>query len=77
MATGSAGMGSDDGAEELLREEGTGTETGDGELGAATLIGDGEDAVGKQGWEELTAAGSGAALFPLFMKSRRQKLNYS
>ncbi|CAL1390154.1 unnamed protein product [Linum trigynum] len=68
-------MGSDDGTEELLREEGTGTETGDGELGAATLTGDGEDADGKTGREELTAAGSGVALLHLFTKSRRRKLN--
>ncbi|CAL1400016.1 unnamed protein product [Linum trigynum] len=44
MATGSDGTGSDDGAEELLLEEGAGMETGDGKLGAATLTGDGDDA---------------------------------
>ncbi|CAL1354557.1 unnamed protein product [Linum trigynum] len=75
MATGSAGTGSDDRVEELLLEEGTRTYTGDGELGAATLTRDGDDADGNPGWEVLTAAGSGAALLPLFTKSRRQKLN--
>ncbi|CAL1355821.1 unnamed protein product [Linum trigynum] len=68
-------MGGDDRAEELLLEEGTGRETGDGELGAATLTGDGDDADGKPGREVLTAAGSGAAHLPPFMKSRRRKLN--
>ncbi|CAL1390286.1 unnamed protein product [Linum trigynum] len=75
MTTGSTGTGSDDRAEELLLEERTGTETGDGEPGAATLTGDGDDADGKTGREVLTTTGSSAALFPLFTKSRRRKLN--
>ncbi|CAL1405131.1 unnamed protein product [Linum trigynum] len=64
MATGSIVSGSDDRAEELLREvgTGTGTETGDGELGVAMLTWDDDDAEVKPGREVLTAAGSGAAL---------------
>ncbi|CAL1383937.1 unnamed protein product [Linum trigynum] len=75
MATGSVWTGSDDIAEELLLEEGTGTETGDVELGAATLTGEGDDVDGKPGRKVLKAARSGAALLPLFTKSRRRKLN--
>ncbi|CAL1407882.1 unnamed protein product [Linum trigynum] len=75
MATGSPGTGRDDRVEELQVEEGTGTETGDGELGAATITGDGDDADRKPGWEVLKAARSGAALLPLFTKSQRRKLN--
>ncbi|CAL1368913.1 unnamed protein product [Linum trigynum] len=72
MATGSARTESDDGVEEFLREDVMGTETSDGELGAATMIGDGDDADGKSGREVLMAAGSGAALLT---KSRSRRLN--